>query len=47
MIKGKSSKSWKEKLEKEVEPKVVEVPDKWGRQIGYGKMLVPISPVSG
>ena len=41
MNKGKSSKSWKEKLEKDIKPKLVEVPDKWAKQIGHGKMLVP------
>jgi hypothetical protein len=38
---GKLSKSWREKLEKEMVPKIVEVPDKWARQIGQGTMLVP------
>ena len=38
---GKNFKSWREKLEKQVEPKVVDVPDSWARRIGHGKMLVP------
>ncbi|MEP7106643.1 MAG: MGMT family protein [Ferruginibacter sp.] len=37
----RSSKSWREKLEKEMIPKFVEVPEKWARRIGHGKMLVP------
>jgi hypothetical protein len=41
MMNIKSSKSWKEKLEKEMSPKVVEVPDKWANRVGHGKMLVP------
>jgi alkylated DNA nucleotide flippase Atl1 len=44
MIKSKSPKTWKEKLEKEIDPKVVEIPEKWARKIGHGKMLVP-SPI--
>jgi hypothetical protein len=40
MQKGKSSKSWREKLEKAIKPKIVEVPDKWAGKIGHGKMLV-------
>lgn len=41
MKKGKTSKSWREKLEKDVEPKIVEVPKKWAERIGDGRMLVP------
>jgi alkylated DNA nucleotide flippase Atl1 len=42
MMKNKPSrKSWREKLEKEMSEKLVEVPEKWARQIGHGKMLVP------
>jgi alkylated DNA nucleotide flippase Atl1 len=41
MVKGKSSKSWREKLEKNIEPKLVPVPEKWGSRIGYGQMLIP------
>jgi hypothetical protein len=41
MKKGKSSRSWREKLEKEMRPKIVDVPDKWAEKIGHGKMLVP------
>ena len=35
-----SSKSWREKLEKEMRPKIVDVPDRWAKRIGHGKMLV-------
>ncbi len=38
---GKNFKSWREKLEKLAEPKIVEVPESWARRIGHGKMLVP------
>jgi len=41
MKKGKSSKSWRQKLEKEMEPKIVEVPERWAEKIGRGRMLVP------
>ena len=41
MKKGNSSKSWREKLEKGMKPKLVDVPDKWAARIGHGKMLVP------
>lgn len=41
MLKNKSSKTWKEKLEKEMQPKLVDVPRKWARRIGHGRMLVP------
>jgi len=41
MNKGKSSKSWREKLEKKMEPKIVDVPAKWAERIGSGRMLVP------
>ena len=41
MMSSKSSRSWREKLAKEIKPKVVEVPAKWARRIGNGKMLVP------
>jgi hypothetical protein len=41
MNKGTSSKSWREKLEKEMQPKLVEVPEKWASRIGHGRMLVP------
>jgi hypothetical protein len=33
MQKGKSSKSWREKLEKAIKPKIVEVPDKWPERL--------------
>jgi hypothetical protein len=38
---GKSSKSWREKLEKEAKPKIVDIPALWAGSIGDGKMLVP------
>jgi hypothetical protein len=41
MMSNKSSKSWREKLEKEIRPKLVNVPEKWAKRIGHGKMLVP------
>jgi alkylated DNA nucleotide flippase Atl1 len=44
MMKNNRSKTWKEKLEKQVEPKLVEVPEKWAKRIGNGRMLVP-SPI--
>jgi hypothetical protein len=33
--------TWRAKLEKEQEPKLVDVPAKWARRIGEGKMLIP------
>lgn len=41
MKKGKSSVSWYEKLHKEMQPKIVEVPEKWAMKIGQGRLLVP------
>jgi hypothetical protein len=41
MKKGKRSPSWRDKLEKEMKPKLVEVPGQWAKRIGHGKMLVP------
>ena len=41
MMNNKSPKSWREKLEKEMRPKVVNVPERWAKRIGHGKMLVP------
>jgi 6-O-methylguanine DNA methyltransferase, DNA binding domain len=41
MKKGKSSASWRSKLNKEMKPKLVEVPEKWAKQAGDGKMLIP------
>jgi alkylated DNA nucleotide flippase Atl1 len=41
MMKNSRNKTWKEKLEKRVEPKLVEVPQKWAARIGSGRMLVP------
>ncbi|MCR4432589.1 MAG: hypothetical protein ACPLPW_03770 [bacterium] len=40
-IKWKSRKTWREKLEKEQERKIVPVPEKWQKQYGTGTMLVP------
>lgn len=39
-IKGKSKKSWREKLENPQERKIVPVPEKWRKQYGTGTMLV-------
>ena len=36
-----SRTSWREKLEKKQEPKLVEVPLSMQRQLGVGKMLIP------
>lgn len=41
MKKGNSSPSWRSKLEKEMEPRLVGVPDAWARPGGTGKMLIP------
>ncbi|MFN8244818.1 MAG: hypothetical protein U0T56_00345 [Ferruginibacter sp.] len=41
MEKGKTSPSWRSKLEKEMEPRLVGVPDAWARAMGTGKMLIP------
>lgn len=38
---GKNFTSWREKLEKPSEPKIIEIPDDWAIRIGHGKMLVP------
>lgn len=38
---GKKFKSWREKLEKQAEPKITDIPDSWASRIGHGKMLVP------
>ncbi|MBA7542920.1 hypothetical protein ES705_35245 [subsurface metagenome] len=37
----KSGKTWREKLEKELEPKVVDVSPKMAKRFGTGKMLIP------
>ena len=39
--KFKSSTSWRQKLEKNQEPKVVEIPATMARRFGTGKMLIP------
>ena len=41
MEKGKHSPTWREKLEKDMLPKLVNVPPKWATLIGKGKMLIP------
>lgn len=41
MLKGKSSKSWREKLEKDIHPKLVKIPARWAQRIGEGTMLIP------
>ena len=40
-IKWKPRGTWREKLEKEQEPKVVDTPPKMQKRFGAGKMLVP------
>jgi hypothetical protein len=42
MTKGEFSKSWREKLEKRIEPKIVDVPDKWAARIGNEECLCPL-----
>ena len=32
---------WKEKMEKKDLPKIVEVPEKWKKRYGEGKMVIP------
>ena len=39
--KGKPRGTWREKLEKQQEPKVVDTPPKMQKRFGAGKMLVP------
>lgn len=41
MEKGKHSLTWREKLEKEMLPELVNVPPKWATLIGKGRMLIP------
>jgi hypothetical protein len=38
---GKNFIGWRTKLEKEIAPTIMEIPDKWASKIGHGKMLVP------
>lgn len=38
---SKTYKTWREKLEKGQEPKVVDVPPKMAKRFGTGKMLIP------
>lgn len=38
---GKSSKSWRSKLEKPMEPKLVKIPESWTKRMGQGSMLIP------
>ena len=40
-IKWKPKGTWREKLEKEQEPKVVKVPPKMQKRFGTGTMLIP------
>ena len=37
----KTRKTWREKLEKEQEPKIVKIPPKMVKRFGMGKMLIP------
>ena len=39
--KRKSRKTWREKLEKQQEPKIVDIPPRWTKRYGEGKMLIP------
>ena len=41
MIKSNFSRAQREKLEKEMKPKLVEEPDKWAMRIGHGRMQLP------
>ena len=41
MQKGKSSISWREKLEKKIQPKLVDLSLNWSKKMGTGKMLIP------
>jgi len=38
---SKTYKTWREKLEKDQEPKVVDIPPKMAKRFGTGKMLIP------
>jgi hypothetical protein len=40
-MKSKTAKTWKEKLEKVMQPKLVDIPEKWSKRIGHGRMLIP------
>jgi len=37
---SKSRKSWREKFEAVQEPRIVDVPPKWAKRFGGGKMLI-------
>ncbi len=37
----KARKTWREKLEKEQEPKIVDIPPRMEKRVGQGKMLIP------
>ena len=37
----KTRTTWREKLEKEQEPKIVDIPPKMAKRFGTGKMLIP------
>ncbi|MFN8243671.1 MAG: MGMT family protein [Ferruginibacter sp.] len=41
MKKGKTSKSWLEKMQQPAAPRVVEVPARWAGKMGDGRMLIP------
>ena len=38
---GKSSPGWRTKLEKDIKPKIVDIPEKWAQRTGHGTMLIP------
>ena len=40
-VKWKPKTKWRDKLEKEQEPQVVDVPENWRKKYGPGKMLIP------
>jgi hypothetical protein len=40
-MKNSAGKSWRTKLEKPMQPKVVDIPEQWAKRIGHGTMLVP------
>ncbi|EHQ31174.1 MGMT family protein [Mucilaginibacter paludis] len=41
MMKYITGKSWREKREKPIQPKVIDIPDLWARKMGHGKMFIP------
>lgn len=41
MINYITKKTWREKLERNMQPKVVEIPELWAKKMGHGNMLIP------